>query len=122
MQSSQDRNGDNGARSFDATAHLSVMPSACLSVIRRIGGKNSPQVRLAEDQNLVQALATQCANQTFRNAICHGDPGEIGRSRIPMVLTQDVKPDFPFLKDEVLKGIGFPGPHITPAAGASSLA
>jgi hypothetical protein len=28
---------------------------------------------------LVQALATQGADQTFRNA-CHGDPGEIGRS------------------------------------------
>jgi hypothetical protein len=26
-------------------------------------------VRLAADDHLVQALATQCANQTFRNAI-----------------------------------------------------
>ena len=37
------------------------------------------KMRLAKDQHLVQALATQGADQTFRNA-CHGDPGEIGRS------------------------------------------
>ena len=42
---------------------------ARLIVIRRIGGKNSQQVRFAEDNHLVQALATQCADQTFRNAI-----------------------------------------------------
>jgi hypothetical protein len=77
---------------------------ACL-IVSRIGGKNSLQARLAEDQNLVEALATQCANQMLRSA----DPGEIGRSRMPTVLTRDVKPDSPFLKDEVLKGIGFSG-------------
>ena len=50
-----------------------------LIVIGCIGGQYPPQMRLAEDQHLVQALATQGADQTFRNA-CHGDPGEIGRS------------------------------------------
>ncbi len=50
-----------------------------LIVIGCIGGQYPPQMRLAKDQHLVQALATQGADQTFRNA-CHGDPGEIGRS------------------------------------------
>jgi hypothetical protein len=48
---------------------LQCQVRARLIVIRRIGGKNSPQVRLAEDDHLVQALATQCAHQTFRNTI-----------------------------------------------------
>src|SRR6478736_3852288 len=39
-------------------------PSGC-----RIGGKNSPQVRLAEDEYLIQALAAQCADQTFGTTI-----------------------------------------------------
>ncbi len=50
-----------------------------LIVIGCIGGQYPPQMRLAKDQHLVQAPATQGADQTFRNA-CHGDPGEIGRS------------------------------------------
>jgi hypothetical protein len=32
-------------------------------------GQNFPQVRLAEDQHLIQALAAQCADQTFRITI-----------------------------------------------------
>ena len=40
-----------------------------LIVIGRIGGKNSPQVRLAEDDHLIQALTAQGADQTFRVAI-----------------------------------------------------
>jgi hypothetical protein len=34
------------------------------------------------------------ANQNKRStyAFCHGDPGEIGRSRMPMALTRDVLP------------------------------
>ena len=73
MQSGQDRNGENGVRSLDGSMQgrifLQCQVRARLIVIRRIGGKNSPQVRLAKDDHLVQALATQCANQTFRNAI-----------------------------------------------------
>ena len=42
---------------------------AVLIVISRIRGKNSPQLRLAEDQHLIQALAPKRADQTFRNAI-----------------------------------------------------
>ena len=35
----------------------------------RIGGKNSPQVRLAEDEYLIQTLAARCADQTFGTTI-----------------------------------------------------
>jgi len=45
------------------------MPSACLIIICGIGSKNSLQVRLAEDDHLIQALAAQCADQTFSIAV-----------------------------------------------------
>jgi hypothetical protein len=56
-----------------------------------IRSKNSPQVRLATDQHTVQAPAAHSADQAFRIAICHGDASEIGPSRIPIALNQDVK-------------------------------
>ena len=64
---------------------------AYLIVIRRVGRKNLPQVLLAEDQHPVPALATHNASQTFYLRFCHGEPGEIGRSRIPMAITRDLK-------------------------------
>ena len=42
---------------------------ARLIVIRRIGGKNSSQVRLATDNYMIKTLATQRTDQTFGNAI-----------------------------------------------------
>ena len=73
MQSSQDRNGDDSARSLDGSMRgrifLYCQVRAHLIVIRRISGKNSPQVRLAEDEYLIQALAAQCADQTFGTTI-----------------------------------------------------
>src|SRR3990172_3487630 len=52
VQSSQDRNGDNGTRSLDCSMQgrifLQCQVRARLIVIRRISGKNSPQVHLAE--------------------------------------------------------------------------
>ena len=42
---------------------------ARLIVIGSIQGQNSPQMRLAENQRLIQALATQCAYQSFHNSI-----------------------------------------------------
>ena len=63
MQPCQDGNGDNGAGPLDGSTQrrifLQCQVRARLIVIRRIGGKNSPQVRLAEDDHLVQALAAQ---------------------------------------------------------------
>ena len=87
VQSSQDGNGGNGARSLNRSMQRRIFPligtlrRECLDqllnakwvraliVIRRIGGKNSPQVRLAEDEYLIQALAAQCADQTFGTTI-----------------------------------------------------
>ena len=73
VQSSQDRNGDDSARSLDGSMRgrifLYCQVRAHLIVIRRISGKNSPQVRLAEDEHLIQALAAQCADQMFCTAI-----------------------------------------------------
>ena len=40
-----------------------------LIVIHGIGGKNSPQVCLTEDDHMVQALASQRADQTFSDPI-----------------------------------------------------
>ena len=87
VQSSQDGNGGNGARSLNRSMQRRIFPligtlrRECLDqllnakwvraliVIRRIGGKNSPQVRLAENEYLIQALAAQCADQTFGTTI-----------------------------------------------------
>lgn len=41
---------------------LKYQVSARLIVIRRIGGKNSPQARLVGDNHLIQALAAQRAD------------------------------------------------------------
>ena len=45
---------------------------------------------LAEDQNMIQALAPDCADQALNIWFCQGDLGEIGRSRIPIVRTRFV--------------------------------
>src|SRR3974390_810164 len=42
---------------------------ASLILISRIGGKNSSQVRLATNNYMIKALATQRTDQTFDNAI-----------------------------------------------------
>src|SRR6476646_2222857 len=68
VQSSQDGNGGNGARSLDRSMQRCQVGARSI-VIRRIGGKNSPQVRLGEDEYLIQALAAQCADQTFGTTI-----------------------------------------------------
>jgi len=46
-----------------------VIVCARLIVICRIGAENSPEVRFAKDQHLVEALAAQGADQTRRDPI-----------------------------------------------------
>jgi hypothetical protein len=46
---------------------------------------------LSEDQQVIQTLAPQGADQSFGNPVCQGERGEIGRSRIPIALTRDLK-------------------------------
>jgi hypothetical protein len=79
MQSSQDRNGGNVARALDRSMQGRIFPQrqvrARFIVIRRISGKSSPQVHLAEDHHLIQALAAQWADKAFRTAILPWRPG-----------------------------------------------
>ena len=65
MQPAQYGNGDNGAKSLAGSCQV----RARLIVIRRVGTKNPPQVRLTAADHLVQTFATQGADQTFRIAI-----------------------------------------------------
>jgi hypothetical protein len=53
-----------------------------LIVIGRIGGKNWPQVRLAEDQHLIPNALDARYRSVVQQLVCYGYPGEIGRSRI----------------------------------------
>jgi hypothetical protein len=62
---------------------------ARLIVIRRISGKNSPQVHLAEDYHLIQALAAQCADQTFSTVAAGSLPRTALRPREFPVLWED---------------------------------
>ena len=62
---------------------------ARLIVIGTVGSKDTPQMCLAENRHLVQALTTQRTNQTFGYAIL--PRGVIGRSRMPIALSRHVK-------------------------------
>jgi len=79
---------------------------ARLIVISRIGGKNSPQVRLAEDDHVVQALAPQCPDHPFGNTILlwrsrrnrpvadahRPNPGSEGMPIGPVIIAYEVMP------------------------------
>ena len=69
VQPGQDWDSDNGAGPLDCPTCGRVFAKrqvrAHLIVVRRIRRKNLPQVRLAEDQHPVQALAPHGTNQTL---------------------------------------------------------
>src|SRR5262245_54751905 len=69
VQSGQDRDGDNSTaplhRSTQGRVFAQGQVRPDLIVVRRIGGENLPQVRLAKNQHSVHALATHGANQTL---------------------------------------------------------
>src|SRR5947209_18630592 len=73
VQPGQDWDGDNDTGPLDRPTQGRILAQrqvrARLIVIRRIRTKNSPQVRLAENQQSVQALAAHGADQPFRIAI-----------------------------------------------------
>src|SRR5262249_52309504 len=62
VQSGQDRDGDNSTaplhRSTQGRVFAQGQVRPDLIVVRRIGGENLPQVRLAKNQHSVHALAT----------------------------------------------------------------
>ena len=45
----------------------------------------------AENQDMIQTVAPERPDQALNKGFCQGDRGEIGRSRIPIVLTRLVK-------------------------------
>jgi hypothetical protein len=69
VQPGQDWDSDNGAGPLDCPTCGRVFAKrqvrADLIVVGRIRRKNLPQMRLAEDQHPVQALAAHGANQAF---------------------------------------------------------
>ena len=75
MKTRQKGYGDNGCVSLDRPMSRSILLQrhvrAGLVVVRRMGGENSPQVRFAKSQHLVEALAAQGADQTFRKPQDH---------------------------------------------------
>jgi len=46
---------------------------------------------LAEDQNMIQALAPKLPNSHSAYGFCQGDLGDVGRSRIPIARSRRVK-------------------------------
>ena len=78
MQSGQDRNGDNSARSLDCSMQghifLSCQVRARLIVIRRIGSKNLPQVRLSKDQHSVLSFPKIISAHICGESLCVQGP------------------------------------------------
>ena len=69
MQSAQHWCGDNGSASVDGASQRCVLaqPQVCarLIVVERIRGQDPSQMPLAEDQDVIQALAAECSDQAF---------------------------------------------------------
>lgn len=95
VEPGQNRDGDNATGPLNCPAQRRVFAQGRvrpdLIVIRRIRRKNLPQVSLAEDQHPVQHSRRTVPIRRPTYAFCHGDPGEIGRSQMPMALTRDLK-------------------------------
>ena len=53
-------------------------------VVARVSCQNPAQVSLAEDDDVVQAFAANGPNQSFGKAVCQGDQGAMGLSRMPI--------------------------------------
>ena len=78
---------------LDAKVHLSVMSNACALDCNRPHRRkefaaDAPRQRSAFGPDTRDA---RCRSDVPHMPFCHGDPGEIGRSRIPIALTRDVK-------------------------------
>src|SRR5437867_13282941 len=89
VQPGQDWDSDNDTGPLDRPTQGRILAQrqvrARLIVIRRIRSKNSPQVRLAENQHSVQALTAHGTDQTLHMTIL------IGRSRMPIAITRRLK-------------------------------
>jgi hypothetical protein len=76
MQSAKDGNGDHAAGPLDGPPQWRILSQSQvrsrLIVIVRIHGKNPSQVRLAKDNDLIQAFAAKRANQAFGVTVLPG--------------------------------------------------
>jgi hypothetical protein len=59
-----------------------------LMVISEIAGQNAVEVLLAEDDNVIQALAPDRADEPSAKGFCHGLCGAVRTSSIPMPFTR----------------------------------
>ena len=62
-------------------------------IVRSELNKDPAQVCLAEHDQVVDALPPDRADQSFRKAVCQGEPAEIGLSRMPMARRRRVTTD-----------------------------
>jgi len=80
---------------LDSSAERSVLVQrqvrARLVVIAGIRSQNLPQMLCAEDENVIETVAPQRPDQSFRIRILPWRAGEIGRSGIPVVRTRLLK-------------------------------
>src|SRR6516162_1904372 len=82
VQASQNGNCGDAAKALDRPFEWAIFIQSQmrtrLIVIHSIGRKNSPQVCLTEDDHMIQAFASQRADQTFSDTIL---PWRSGRDR-----------------------------------------
>jgi hypothetical protein len=76
MQSGKDRYGYDSPRSLNCPPQRSILPQtqvrARFVVIERIQFQDPPQVFLAENQDMIQAVAAERTNQAFNTWILPG--------------------------------------------------
>jgi len=63
---------------------------ARLIVTRSKGKEHAAETAFTDDNDVIRALSAKRANQSFAYAFCQGEPGLIGRSRIPITPTRAV--------------------------------
>jgi hypothetical protein len=77
-----------GADVLDGTMHWSILVERPmgpeLDIVGGILGQYPAQVRFAQDNHVVHALAPDRSDQSFREAILPSEHGAIGLSRIPI--------------------------------------
>ena len=61
---------------------------ARLIVVERIRGQAPPQMPFAEDQDVIQQSRRSVPIRRSTYGFCHGDHGDVGRSRIPIARTR----------------------------------
>src|SRR5882724_7404857 len=62
--------------------------SASPVIVREVRGEDASQVPLAENDDMVQTLAPDRADESLREGFCHGLRGAVRTSPIPMPFTR----------------------------------